>query len=209
IAWNANRQILGEVIEVFMKDSTIDKAHVINQALSVEQFPDGKHYNQLSSREMFGFFENGDIRKNEAIGNVIAIYYMEDDKDSSLVSMLYLETDTLRMFMQNRVLQSIWTCKQTSTMYPVTQVPPAKSKLASFAWFDYIRPLNKDDIFEWRGKKGGTELKTIKRLAAPVQYIKDGNVVSKEESSDDLDKTKPSEDENVQPKSPEQSSSKE
>ena len=56
IVWNANRQLLGEVIEVFMKDSTIDRAHVVNQALSVEMLPDSTKFNQIASREMFGFF---------------------------------------------------------------------------------------------------------------------------------------------------------
>lgn len=178
IAWNYNRQILGEVIEVFSKDSTIDRAHVINQALSVEQFPDSVHYNQIASREMFGYFDKGEIRRSEAIGNVQTIYYMQDDKDSSLVSMLYLETDTMRMYLKERKLQKIWTPKQTSTMYPVTQVPPSKSKLPSFAWFDYIRPLDKDDIFNWRGKKSGSELKAVKRRSAPLQHISDGKVTT-------------------------------
>lgn len=192
IAWNYNRQILGEVIKVFMKDSTIDRAHVINQALSIEQLPDSVHFNQLASKEMFGYFINGEIRRNEAISNVQGIYYFQDDKDSSLVSMYYIETDTMRLFLKDRQLQKIWTPKQTSTMYPVTQVPPSKSKLPSFAWFDYIRPLNKDDIFNWRGKKGGTELREVKRRSAPLQHISDGNItsVTEDDSSSENDTTK-------------------
>lgn len=178
ITWNANRQLLGEVIEVFMKDSTIDRAHVINQALSIEQLADSLHFNQISSREMFGYFDKGEIRKTEAIGNVLAVYYLQDDKDSSLTNMAYIETDTMRMFMRNRQLETLWTCKSQNVMYPVTQTPVDKSKLPSFAWFDYIRPIDKDDIFRWRGKKSGTELKNIPRRSAPLQHISSGSVVS-------------------------------
>lgn len=185
ITWNANRQLLGEVIEVFMKDSTIDRAHIINQALSVEMLPDGKNFNQVASREMFGFFENGEIRRTDAIGNVLADYYLQDDKDSSLIGMVYIETDTMRAYMKDRQLDHIWTCKSDGVMYPITQIPPAKSKLPSFAWFDYIRPTDKDDIFEWRGKKSGTELKTIKRTAAPLQYIGEGGVVTEQKGDAD------------------------
>ncbi len=35
-------------------------------------------------------------------------------------------------------------------MYPMDQIPPDKLRLPTFAWFDYVRPLNKDDIFNWR-----------------------------------------------------------
>lgn len=180
ITWNANRQLLGEVIEVFMKDSTIDRAHVINQALSIEQLADSIHFNQISSKEMFGYFDKGEIRKTEAIGNVLAVYYLEDDKDSSLTNMAYIETDTMRMFMRNRQLETLWTCKSQNVMYPITQTPVAKSKLPSFVWFDYVRPIDKNDIFVWRGKKSGTELKNIPRRSAPLQHISSGSVVSVE-----------------------------
>ena len=192
ITWNANRQLLGEVIEVFMKDSTIDRAHVINQALSIEQLEDSLHFNQISSREMFGYFDNGEIRKTEAIGNVLAVYYLQDDKDSSLTNMAYIETDTMRMFMRNRQLETLWTCKSQNVMYPVTQTPVDKSKLPSFAWFDYIRPVDKDDIFRWRGKKSGTELKNIPRRSAPLQRISSGTVVSVESDLQPADGVKAS-----------------
>lgn len=178
ITWNAGRQLLGEVIEVFMKDSTIDRAHVINQALSVEQLSDTTKFNQISSREMFGYFNKGQLYKTEAISNVQCIYYFQEEKDSSFTNMAYLETDTMRMFMENRQLQYIWTCKQTSRMYPITQIPPEKKKLQAFAWFDYVRPRDKYDIFNWRGKAAGTELKDVGRRSAPLQFISQGGVVS-------------------------------
>ena len=180
ITWNANRQLLGEVIKVYMKDSTIDHAHVINQALSAEMLRDSLKFNQVSSREMFGFFEDGEIRKTEAVGNVQAIYYMQDDRDSSFTNMGYIETDTMRMFMKDRKMQKIWTCKQTGKMYPITQIPPDKKELPAFVWFDYIRPRDKYDIFNWRGKAKGTELRNIERRAAPLQFIGNGGVVTGE-----------------------------
>lgn len=180
ITWNANRQLLGEVIKVYMKDSTVDRAHVINQALSAEMLRDSLKFNQVSSREMFGFFENGEIRRTEAVGNVQAIYYMQDDRDSSFTNMGYIETDTMRMFMKDRKLERIWTCKQTGRMYPITQIPPDKKALPSFVWFDYIRPRDKYDIFNWRGKASGTELKNISRRPAPLQVIGTGGVVTAE-----------------------------
>ncbi len=183
ITWNANRQLLGEVIEVFLKDSTIDRAHVINQALSAEMLRDSLKFNQVSSREMFGFFEDGAIRMTEAVGNVRCIYYMQDDRDSSFTNMGYIETDTMRMFMKDRKLQRIWTCKQTGRMYPITQIPPDKKELPSFVWFDYIRPRDKYDIFNWRGKAKGTELRNIERRAAPLQFIGNGGIVSGEASA--------------------------
>lgn len=36
VLWNEGQQLLGEEIKVYMNDSTIDWAHIINQALTVE-----------------------------------------------------------------------------------------------------------------------------------------------------------------------------
>lgn len=172
IVWNGNRQLLGEEIKVYSNDSTIRFAHVIGQALSIEQMPDSVHFDQITSKEMMAYFKNGEMDMAESVGNVQSLYYMTNDKDSSLVGLNSLETDTLRMFMgPQRKLLKIWTNKASGTFYPITQVPPSKAKLPNYAWFDYIRPLNKDDIFEWRGKTGDTVLKPVKRHAAPLQTL--------------------------------------
>ena len=98
---------------------------------------------------MKAYFENGQARMGESIGNVQTIYFLTNDKDSSLVGMNYM----------------------VGTFYPITQVPPAKLKLPNFAWFDDIRPKDKNDIFVWRGKRKDQQLKVIKRHAAPLQIL--------------------------------------
>ena len=185
VIWNANRQMLGEEIRAYMADSTIRFAHVIGQALSIEQMPDSVHYNQITSSEMKSYFEKGEMKMTEAIGNVQTVYYMTNDKDSSLVGLNYLETDTMRMYLgAARKLDKIWTNKFTSTMYPITQVPPAKYKLPNFAWFEDLRPMDKNDIFVWRGKSSGTELKSIKRHEAPLQSLKKEPLKEDEEKAE-------------------------
>ena len=172
IAWNYNRQLLGEVIKVYMNDSTIRKAEIIEQALSVEQVDEKGHSNQVSSKRMDAYFVDGAMRRTDAIGNVKSLYYNADSKDSVLTELNYLETDTMRMYLSpQRQLQKIWASKSVGIMYPITQIPPDKRRLPEYEWFDYVRPLDKDDVFNWRGKKGGSELKNIPRREAPLQKL--------------------------------------
>ena len=105
IVWNQSQQLLGEVIKVYMKDSTINRAHVIGQALSVEQLPDSTNYNQVSSDEMFAFFRNGEIYEADANDNVLIVYYPVDDSDSSLIGLNYTETTQLKVFLENRKMK--------------------------------------------------------------------------------------------------------
>ena len=171
IVWNQGQQLFGEEIRVYMNDSTIDWAHVIGQAFSAEQMPDTIHFNQVSSKEMKAFFKNGEMRESQAIDNVLSVYYPIDDSDSTLIGLNYLETPLLKMFLEKRKMKRMWIEKPKGTLYPMTQIPPDKYFLPQYAWFDYIRPLNKQDIFNWRGKKDGTELKEQKRREAPKNKV--------------------------------------
>ena len=170
IAWNYNRQLLGEVMKVYMNDSTVRKAEIIGQALSVEKVDDKNHYNQVSSTRMNAYFNDGAMRRADAIGSVKTVFYNTDNKDSVLTELNYLETDTMRMYMSpTRQLEKIWASKSVGTMYPITQIPPDKYRLPEFAWFDYVRPTDKDDVFNWRGKKAGSELKAVRKREAPIR----------------------------------------
>lgn len=172
ITWNENRQLLGEVIKVYMNDSTVRKAEIIGQALSVEKVDERNHYNQLSSKRLDAFFIDGKIRQSVATGNVKAIYYSAGNNDSTLTEHNYIETDTMRMFFSpERKMQKIWCSKSVCRTLPMTQLPPNKLKLEEFAWFENIRPRDKNDIFIWRGKNEDEKLKAVPRQEAPLQHL--------------------------------------
>ena len=167
ILWNGKQQLLGEEIMVYMNDSTIDWAHVQNQALSVERL-DSVNYNQVSGKEMKAYFEGGEMKQVDVIGTVRLVYYPME-KDSTLLGLNSSETSQLSMFLENRKLKKMtMSPKSSGTLYPMTQIPSEKMKLDNFAWFDYVRPQSKEDIFNWRGKGVGQELKKSARGAAPL-----------------------------------------
>ena len=169
IVWNAGQQVLGEVIKIFLNDSTIDRIHVIDQALSVEQI-DTVHYNQVAGKEMISYFRDGEMYQTWVNGNVYVDYYMFDD-DSLMIGLNYTETTELKLYMKDRKMEKIWMPASTGVIYPIVMIPANRLYLSNFAWFDYIRPLNKDDIFLWRSKKSGTELKASYKRKAPVQSL--------------------------------------
>ena len=172
IIWNEKQQLLGEEINVYMNDSTIDWAHIISQALTVEQ-KDSIHYNQISGKEIKAYFQGGEARKIDVIGNVLVIYYPEE-KDSTMIGMNTSETSLLNLHLMNRKMEKmVMSPKSNGTLYPMDQIPVDKMKLPTFVWFDYIRPQNKEDIFNWRGKKSGETLRktTRKPVTSPKREL--------------------------------------
>ena len=158
--------MVGEKICIYMNDSTIDWAHIINQSLSVEEL-DSTMYNQVTGKEMKAYFRDGEMYKTEVIGSVRLVYYPMDS-DSTLIGMNVSETSKLEIYLENQKLERMVMSPQSNgTLYPMLQIPKGKDKLENFVWFDYIRPLNKADIFNWRSKKAEDQLK--KNVRGPVE----------------------------------------
>ena len=169
IVWNGNQQLLGEEIQVFMSDTTIDSVHVIRQTLLAQKL-DSSYYNQVAGREMFAYFKDGKLSWSKVIGNVDVAYYPYDS-DSTMIGLNRLQTSELRMYMKDRKMSHIWSAPANGTMYPLALAPEDQFFLSNFAWFDYIRPKNKDDIFVWKEKAEGTALHETARRQAPLQTL--------------------------------------
>ncbi len=171
ILWHDTQQIFGEEIHVYNNDSTIDWVHIIKQAMTIEQL-DSVSYNQVSAYEMMCYFKDGEIEHNEAHGNVYVVYFFEEN-NGNRVLMNYTETSELKLFMKDKKVDKIWMPTAQGTMYPALKIPAEKRYLNNFAWFDYIRPLNKDDIFEWRSKDAKNMLKKTADRVLPTQNLKE------------------------------------
>lgn len=183
IIWTGEQQVLGEEIQAFLNDSTIDSIYVLRQTLSCERM-DSLHYNQVAGHEMHSYLRDGELRMTHVIGNVTVNYFPLDD-DSLMVAMNHIESTEMKMFMgDNRKMKKIWMPSATGTFYPIPMIPPNMRFLENFCWFDYVRPTSPQDIFVWRGKAKGTELKKSVQRTVPLQKLdkkgeRNGNVHNK------------------------------
>ena len=158
ILWQEGQQLLGEEIKAWMNDSTIDSTHVVRQALSVERI-DSMSYNQVTGQLMRSFFVKGQMDHTIVEGNVL-VNYFPFDSDSLMIGMIHAEGSLLQLFMsKNQVDQIKFIGQVDGCLHPLALIQPNVRYLENFQWFDYVRPLNKDDIFNWRPKKAGSELK--------------------------------------------------
>lgn len=171
IVWNNNQQLLGEEIQIFLCDSTIDSVHVLRQTLLAQEL-DSACYNQVAGRQMYAYFKDGKLSWTKVVGNVDVAYFPYDS-DSIMIGLNRLQTSELRMYMKDQKMNRIWSAPASGTMYPLKLAPEEMWYLSNFAWFDYIRPKNKDDIFVWKEKAAGTELRETIRRQAPLQILSD------------------------------------
>lgn len=174
IVWNGRNQIVGEEIHSFFNDSTIDSIYVVNQALMCEQL-DSLNFNQIASKEMHMYFTDGEMRESHAVQNVNVNYFQLDDKvkdDTVVIAMNHAETSLMKTYFKDKKVSKVWTAEAEGTFYPIVFVTPRLRYLDNFAWFDYIRPRDKYDLFEWRGKPADKVLHKTKRREVPYQTLK-------------------------------------
>ena len=197
IMWNNGQQLVGDIVHVYMRDSVIDHAHIVGNAFSIQQLKtDTACYNQLSSKEMFAYFIDGEIHEGRAKDNVLIGYFFEEG-DSVPIIYNYQETSELRMFFKNRKVDRVWTPKTTGTMYPLNQIPADRRRLPGFMWYDYIRPRDRYDIFNWRSKNDrgtvGSEVKiqnTGKEMQSAEKDVLDAEKEVQDAAKEVLDAAK-------------------
>lgn len=171
ILWSDSRQILGEIVHVFLNDSTIDSVYVDHQALLIEQLADTTLYNQVGGTQMRAFFDDGEMYEAKVDGNGQVINYPMEE-DSTYLYLNFIEAAKLRAYIKERKLKRMLAFPEPKgTTYPLGMAPPERTNLEGFAWFDWIRPKDKNDIFIWRSKGDEHKLKEQPRRNAPMQTL--------------------------------------
>ncbi len=146
VVWNQNQQIFGEVIEVHMNDSTIERAYLPDNGFAAQQI-EGEHFNQISGKEMTAQFENGELRRLDISGNVEIIMYPEEN-DSTISKIVSAESSFLTALFRGRTTEYVKMWPQTTgKATPLFLARRNMYYLPKFQWYDDMRPLGKGDVF--------------------------------------------------------------
>ena len=159
VLWNEQYQLYGDTVAVYMNDSTIDYAHVIQFAFAA-QLVDSSYYNQLKGNDLKAYFEGQTVRRIDVEGNAESIFYPLES-DGSKVGMNETKSGFLTIWVKDNKLDRLKICPNpVGTMTPIPDLKPEQKMLKDFYWFDYLRPKDKDDIYQVVKRK---EAETPKR----------------------------------------------
>lgn len=159
VLWSDDRQLTGDTIDIVMNDSTIDLVYVKGRAFAIEK-KDSIHFNQLKSRTLQFFFEAGKVKRVFANGNVETIVYPEE-KDGTLNQVAnWLTCSFLDIYMENGQFDRLkaWPSPVGKTT-PFHLLSSDQLRLSEFYWYDYMRPLDKQDIFRQVTRRAGDQRK--------------------------------------------------
>ena len=147
VLWNEQYQVYGDTIAIYMNDSTIEYAHVIQFAFAA-QHVDSSYYNQLKGNDLKAYFEGQAVHQIDVAGNAESIFYPLE-KDGAKVGMNETKSGFLTIWVKDNKLDKlkIWP-SPVGSMTPIPDLKPDQKMLKDFYWFDYLRPKNRDDIYE-------------------------------------------------------------
>ena len=147
VLWNEQYQLYGDTIAIYMNDSTIEYAHVIQFAFAA-QHVDSSYYNQLKGNDLKAYFEGQAVHQIDLAGNAESIFYPLE-KDGAKVGMNETKSGFLTIWVKDNKLDKlkIWP-SPVGSMTPIPDLKPDQKMLKDFYWFDYLRPKNRDDIYE-------------------------------------------------------------
>lgn len=146
VVWNEGQQIFGNVIEMHLNDSTIDRARLPEFGFAAQQIED-EYFNQIAGKEMIAYFVDGELRHIDINGNVEIIMYPQEN-DSTVNKIVKAESSYLAADFKGRVTERIkmWP-ETTGTATPLFMAKRSSFYLNKFDWFEDMRPVSPADVF--------------------------------------------------------------
>lgn len=145
IIWNKKQQITGDTIHIYPKDGTVDRMHVINNAMMIQE-EDTIHYNQISGKEIIAYIKNKELEHVDISGNVESIFYPNDQGD--LIGLNTIKSSYMTVYFKAGKLERFNVYPSpTAIMYPMSQVKENMLYLTNYTWQIDVRPTSKEDIF--------------------------------------------------------------
>ena len=147
VVWNEGvRQYSADSITVVVRNSAIDRAHLISDAFIITKEDSTSAFDQIKATEVVAYFDStSTLRRFDALGGASALFYLKEHDALATVNkveskMLYAE------FKAGDIDKIYYFDAAKNDAYPVVQLAAADRELKGFKWQDNLRPKTKDDV---------------------------------------------------------------
>lgn len=156
ILWTAENQMTGDTIRVELKNESVDKLFMYANSFVVAQ-DSLLNYNQIKGRTMTTYFANKTIHHVDVNGNGESIYYVlqeeEKDLDSLLLKIVYVSgmnkmicSNMKINFIDGKLDNFVAYEKPDAQFIPPHEIQQDQTKLKGFVWFAKERPIREDVV---------------------------------------------------------------
>lgn len=169
ILWNGENQMTGDSIHLIsdLKTEKLDSLKVLQNAFIISQDTISMEgFNQAKGIDLFGQFEDNELKIIDLVKNTEVIYYMYND-DKELIGINKTACSAIRITMANNDVEDLTFITQPNgDIFPEKELPKDSRKLKGFVWRGDERILTKDDIFD--EDDNNIELPIIRGITNPI-----------------------------------------
>ncbi len=146
--WTEGSQMSAKQIDILLKDKKIHQMYFYESAFIVgQEESDSTKFNQISGKDMVGYFSDSKLQRLLVEGNGQSVYYArEEDGDFIGVNTAECSRMVLR-FKDNKISEVTFIQQPDAVFYPMNLIAEATTQLSGFNWRITERPLFKEDIF--------------------------------------------------------------
>ena len=155
IVWAQNTELKGSKIDVFLKDTLIDKILVSGNANAIMEVDSGNFYNQIAGKDIIAWFENNELVRTDVQGNAHTIYFPEEmtKTDSSFqkkrMGMNRVLASDLRIYLDSGEVKGItYFDKPDGVFFPLDKIKQEEKFINGFSLSPALRPKSAFDIIK-------------------------------------------------------------
>lgn len=150
ILWNVFTQITGDTIHLISNPETekLDSLKVFENAFIISKDTVGDGFHQMAGKELYGQFEENELRIIDIIKNAESIYYMRND-EGELVGTDKSKSGLIKIFVKDNNIEEVRKIKGVDgDVFPEGDFPERDKLLKGFDWREQERPKSVEDLFK-------------------------------------------------------------
>lgn len=151
ILWSGKSQITGDSIHFLSNKETnqLDSLRVLENAFIIQKDSlDPENFNQIKGRNIYGKFEDNDLRTMLIKGNAESLYYNRNEETLKLETITKeIASDIEFLLENNEIIETKYFKASEGKTYPPSEFPEDQKKFRGFIWREDEQPKIMEDIF--------------------------------------------------------------
>ncbi len=172
IVWSNKAELKGEKIEIYFKDSILERADVKQNATLITEVKKLQFYNQVGGKNMLAYFNSSnELTKVDVNGNAQTIYFPEESiKKDSIIEiqrkgMSRLYSSDIKIYVEkNEFTKVVYVDQADGVFYPMEKINKEEQFITGYNWNPTLRPKNKMDLFPIQSEKSNPPIKKIQKV---------------------------------------------
>ena len=171
IVWSNKAELKGETIQIYLKDSILERAEIQAKATVITEVDSMKLYNQVGGKNIIAFFNSeNELTKIDVNGNAQTIYFPEETiKKDSIIEiqrkgMSRLYSSDIKIYVDsNEFSKVVYLDQADGVFYPMEKINKEEQFIVGYSWNPSLRPKNKRDLIPTLIVKPKDVLKSTKK----------------------------------------------